>query len=170
VVRQVAGGEDLYPFGDTAGLIMYTPDGFMSAQLMRRGRPEFASGSWFDASDDELRAAASGYIAYSAPFHVDEKGTVTHKVWGLLVPELDRAAPAPSSGPQGDTLARSTADPIRSQGKDVYAYLTWRRTKLRRSHNSKLSFVIRDDVARDPAQPQRVPVELSTSGVGVLTG
>jgi hypothetical protein len=71
VVHPVAGGEDLYPFGDTAGLIMCTPDGFMSAQLMRRGRPEFASGSWFDASDDELRAAASGYIAYSGPFHVD---------------------------------------------------------------------------------------------------
>jgi Lipocalin-like domain len=70
VVREVAGGEELYPFGDTAGLIMY-PDGFMSAQMMGRGRPEFASGSCFDASDDELRAAASGYIAYSGPFHVD---------------------------------------------------------------------------------------------------
>ena len=91
---------------------------------------------------------------------MDERGTVTHKVWGLFVPELERAAAAPSSGPQGDTLVLSTADPIRSQGKDVYAYLTWRRTKLRRSHNSKLSFVIRDDVARDPAQPQRVPVEV----------
>jgi Lipocalin-like domain len=39
VVRPVAGGEDLYPFGDTASLIIYTPDGFMSAQLMRRRSP-----------------------------------------------------------------------------------------------------------------------------------
>ena len=52
------------------------------------------------------------------------------------------------------------ADTIQSQGKDVYAYLTWRRTKLRRSHDSKLSFATRDDVARDPAQPQRVPLEV----------
>jgi hypothetical protein len=107
---------------------MYTPVGFMFAQLMRRGRPEFASGSWFDASDDELRAAASGYIAYRAV----PRGREGHRHpqgWGLFVPELDRAAPAPSSGPQGDTLVLSTADPIRSQRKDVYAYLTWRRTK-----------------------------------------
>jgi hypothetical protein len=38
VVREVAAGEELYPFGDTAGLIMY-PDGFVSAQMMGRGRP-----------------------------------------------------------------------------------------------------------------------------------
>jgi Lipocalin-like domain len=39
-------------------LIMYTPDGFKSAQLMRLDRPEFVSGTWFDATDDELRAGA----------------------------------------------------------------------------------------------------------------
>jgi Lipocalin-like domain len=83
VMRPAAGGDDLYPFGDRPdGLIIYTPDGFMSAQFMRPDRPEFAS--WFDATDDELRAAASGYIAYSGPFHVDGDGTLTHGVWVSL--------------------------------------------------------------------------------------
>jgi hypothetical protein len=152
--------EDRYPFGDTAGLIMYTPDGVMSAQLMRRSRPEFASGSWFDASDDELRAAASGYIAYSGPFPVDEKGTVTHKVGVSLYPNwigqpqprvVDlRATPWCSRRPIRSGRRARTSTPT-SPGAAQ---------KLRRSHNSKLSFVMRDDVARDPAQPQRVPVEV----------
>jgi hypothetical protein len=30
---------------------------------------------------------------------------------------------------QCDTLVLSTADPIWSQGKDIHAYLTWRRAK-----------------------------------------
>jgi NAD(P)-dependent dehydrogenase (short-subunit alcohol dehydrogenase family) len=38
VERPVAGGEDRYPLGvEPEGMIMYTPDGYMSAQLMRPG-------------------------------------------------------------------------------------------------------------------------------------
>jgi hypothetical protein len=64
--------------------------------IRRHGGPhhEFASGSWFDASDDELRAAASGYIAYSGPFHVDEKGTVTHRL-GSLCTRTGSGSPSP---------------------------------------------------------------------------
>ena len=35
------------------GIIMYTPDGYMSAQLMRPGRRPVASGDWFDGTDEE---------------------------------------------------------------------------------------------------------------------
>lgn len=45
VERPVDGGPDRHPMGEEpAGIIMYTPDGFMSAQLMTPGRPAFASG------------------------------------------------------------------------------------------------------------------------------
>ena len=91
---------------------MYTPDGFMSAQLMRRGRPEFASGSWFDASDDELRAAASGYIAYSGPFHVGEKGTVTHRL-GSLCTRTGSGSPRRSTTRGLD----GRSDPVAGQGR-----------------------------------------------------
>jgi hypothetical protein len=41
----VDGPAPFYPLGENAeGIIMYTPEGFMSAQIMRVGRPEFASG------------------------------------------------------------------------------------------------------------------------------
>jgi hypothetical protein len=36
------------PMGEQpAGIIMYTPDGYMSAQLMRANPGHFASGDWF---------------------------------------------------------------------------------------------------------------------------
>lgn len=43
--RAVDGSDEVvYPLGEhPQGIIMYTPDGFMSAQLMRPGRPNFQS-------------------------------------------------------------------------------------------------------------------------------
>src|SRR5258708_12636766 len=58
--------------GKAQGIIMYTPDGYVSAQLMTPGRRDFASGDWFKGMPEETAEEASGYIAYSGPFHVDE--------------------------------------------------------------------------------------------------
>lgn len=55
------------------GFTMYTPDSFMSVQLMHSDRKNFASGGWFGGRDEEYNAEASSHIAYSGPFHVDEE-------------------------------------------------------------------------------------------------
>ncbi len=40
VEKPTDGSEPFYPMGtEPQGIIMYTPDGYMSAQLMRPGRP-----------------------------------------------------------------------------------------------------------------------------------
>ena len=148
VVHPVAaGGEDLYPFGDTPqDLIMYTPDGFMSARLMRPGRPEFAS--WFDAAAEELRAAASGYI-----------GTAGRSTWtrrapspagvGLLAPELDRAVPAPSGGASGrhPGALDGRSDPVTGQGHLRLLHLAPRKNPDA-VITSTLPLVMRHGVAR----------------------
>ena len=47
-----------YPLGeDAAGLILYTPQGWMSAQLMRRDRCATLSPPWKQASATESRRA-----------------------------------------------------------------------------------------------------------------
>ncbi len=62
------------PFTD--GLIMYTPTGRMSVQLMRGGRQEYAGDR---PTDEEAQAALATYTAYYGPFTVNEaEGTVTH--------------------------------------------------------------------------------------------
>jgi Lipocalin-like domain len=69
----VDGSPKRVPMGEKAqGIIMYTPDGYVSAQLMTPGRRNFASGDWFKGTPEETAEEASGYIAYSGPFHVDE--------------------------------------------------------------------------------------------------
>jgi hypothetical protein len=64
------GGQTDHPLGDNPlGAILYTPDGYMSAQLARPGPYE----------DDQEPDAY--YIAYSGPYDVDEQaGTVAHHV------------------------------------------------------------------------------------------
>src|SRR5258706_4241376 len=74
VEKPVDGSAPFYPMGEEPqGIIMYTPDGYMSAQLMRLGRPQFASGDWFRGSDEEIKEEALGYIAYCGQFHTDEE-------------------------------------------------------------------------------------------------
>ena len=43
------GREDRFPFGpEPAGFLIYTPEGFVSAQLMKPGRAPFESPDWRD--------------------------------------------------------------------------------------------------------------------------
>lgn len=57
------------------GTILYTPDGYMSAQLARPGPYE---------ADDEPDAY---YIAYSGPYDIDEQAnTVAHHVQVSVIP------------------------------------------------------------------------------------
>lgn len=117
-----------YPIGEDAqGIILYTPDGFMSAQLMVSARPEFASGDWFEGSYEEFRAEAGGYIAYSGPYDVDEQGTLTHTMDVSLFPNWLNQTQPRIVNLDGDILKLSTASPIRSHGRAVNSYLTWRR-------------------------------------------
>jgi hypothetical protein len=56
-------GQENSPFGpEPAGFLIYTPEGFVSAQLMRPGRPLFQGHDWQGA--DEYQQAGSDYIAY----------------------------------------------------------------------------------------------------------
>ena len=131
VETPVDGSEKRYPMGkDAKGIIMYTPDGYMSAQLMTTGRRNFASGDWFRGTPEEFAEEAGGYIAYSGPFHVDEaKRTLTHSMDVSLFPGwLGQTQPRVVKI-EGSHLHLSTASPIKSGGAQVMADLIWERAK-----------------------------------------
>jgi hypothetical protein len=75
-VTAAEGGEIDRPLGDKPlGTILFTPDGYMSAQLARPGPYE-----------DEQEPNAY-YIAYSGPYDVDEQArTVAHQVEVSVIP------------------------------------------------------------------------------------
>lgn len=127
--RPVDGSSPFYPMSEKPmGIIMYTPDGFMSAQLMHPDRKTFASGDWFDGTDEEYRQEASTYIAYTGPFNVDEENqTLTHSMYTSLFPNWTGQTQPRVVKIEGDLLHLSTASPIVSGGKTVNSFLTWKR-------------------------------------------
>ena len=86
--NQNESGEIEFPLGrDATGFLIYTGDGYMSAQLMMQKRPDYASGDVHNGTQAEMAAAANGYLAYSGPFYVDEATrAVTHMMTISLRP------------------------------------------------------------------------------------
>jgi hypothetical protein len=73
VERDVDTGAEFQPMGETPrGIIMYTLDGYMSAQLCAPDRRNFEGSDMYRGWGGESVAAGSSYIAYSGPFRVDE--------------------------------------------------------------------------------------------------
>ena len=85
--RKIADGTLTYPMGaDPVGRLTYDGLGRMSAQLMRRNRPLFASGTR-QGTPEEIKAAFDGYFGYYGPYEVHEKeGFVIHRVEAASFP------------------------------------------------------------------------------------
>jgi hypothetical protein len=108
------------------GLILYTADGFMSAQLCAPGRRPFASGDWFVASCDEFRAEATSYIAYSGPWQMGpDQNTIIHGMDVSLFPNWCGQRQARRVRIDGDQLFLASVAPLYSGGMLINAELQW---------------------------------------------
>jgi Lipocalin-like domain len=108
VARDVATGEDRHPLGTSPrGLILYTPDGHMSAQL----------------ADPNMK----GYIAYGGRFSVDEEtSTLHHDVTISMMPELLAQPQFRHASIDGDVLTLS-ASRTDDAGVTTDSRLRWER-------------------------------------------
>ena len=81
-------GKTVYPYGEHLfGILIYTPDGYMSALLMDPDRKRFASNDLKLGTEEEIKQAYEKFDAYCGTYTVDaEKGTVTHHVEGAKFP------------------------------------------------------------------------------------
>ena len=108
VARDATTGEDREPLGTTPrGLILYTADGHMSAQL---AEPDM-----------------SGYVGYGGRFSVDEEtSTLHHDVTMSMMPELLTQPQFRHASVDGDllTLSASRTD---DAGATTHSRLVWRR-------------------------------------------
>ena|SRR5947209_6598329 len=131
VEEPVDGSPSFRPLGGhPKGIIMYTPDGYMSAQLSKPDRPNFASGDWFAGTVEDYKNEATSYIAYSGPFHVDEdKKTLTHSMFVSLFPDWTGQTQPRAVKIENDVLHLGSVSPIKSAGKTVMSHLTWKRAE-----------------------------------------
>jgi Lipocalin-like domain len=125
------GGPVTYPLGpDALGLIMYTGDGYMSAQIMRPDRPAYDRPATGGGTPEQAEAAAAGYLAYSGPYTVDENtGVLHHHPWVSLLPNWLNLTQLRHSTLDGDhlTLSAVTEAP---DGVETVSTLVWKRTPL----------------------------------------
>jgi hypothetical protein len=84
------GARAVQPFGSSpAGILIYTSDGFVSAQLMAPGRVSSDSVKWDNWSPEEYETFGHGYIGYCGRYEVDEENaTVTHLPSVAFLPNL----------------------------------------------------------------------------------
>ena len=125
--------DDTQPFGpNPQGFLIYTADGFVSAQLMRPGRPAFSSSDWHHGTPEEYQASGSGYIAYCGTYEADEeKATVTHTPSVSLLPNLIHGRQCRSIDLQGDRLVLRAAGAPVAGGLNVTSRLEWKRIRCK---------------------------------------
>ena len=129
VETDIETGEVFLPMGPhPAGFILYTPDGYMSAQLSSPDRADFASGDMYRGTPEDYVAAGTSYLAYSGPYRVDEaRRTVEHGMDVSLFPNWQRQRQLRIPELDGDTLALATDQPTLFAGSLKTARITWRR-------------------------------------------
>ena len=80
------------PYGaEATGLIVYTPDGWMSASIARGGRRKLSSDSVRSAPEAERLAAFESYFTYAGPYRLQHQGgqaQVVHTVLHSLNPNF----------------------------------------------------------------------------------
>jgi hypothetical protein len=123
------GSDVTYPLGvDARGIIMYTPDGYMSAQIMRAGRTPFDRDDPHLAQDNELAAAAAGYLSYSGPYAVVDDSLIAHHVRLSLLPNWIGGIQYRKARLHESKLELSSAEPLLIGGERRTAKLIWRRS------------------------------------------
>ncbi len=86
-VADASGGRRPYWNEQPSGLLIYTADGHMAAQLYDSGRPRLGV-PWESASPEAARRAFVGLSTYFGTYTVDVKAkTVTHVVEGAMAPD-----------------------------------------------------------------------------------
>ena len=120
---------DGWPMGENpTGLILYTADGYMSAQLGPADRQRFASDIITDGTDAEYAHAARTFIAYSGRFFCDEDAKmVTHQVHVSVFPNWVGTDQLRAVDFEHDLLRLSSKLGAPGSSPGAVQVLTWRR-------------------------------------------
>ncbi len=132
----LTGGQVIYPFGENAeGLLIYDDKGFMSAQIMRPGRPDFESEYQTGGKPDEIKAAFEGFVAYYSTYEVDsDKHAVVHHVLASAYPNWIGKDQIRFFEFSGNQLTLKTPH-IKVDDSEIFGILTWERIGSFHSQN-----------------------------------
>jgi hypothetical protein len=115
--------------GDASGYVLYTPDGHVSVQIMRPGRPRYQVAGPGDGTVAELAEASGGYLAYSGSYHVVDDSIVVHEIEVSLLPNWVGESLRRKVTLDGRRLELTTITPILIDATPHTAVLTWHRAE-----------------------------------------
>jgi Lipocalin-like domain len=122
------GAETVHPLGlNPRGLLIYTPEGFMSVQLMSLGPSPIEGDQWNAGTPSEYHVRASSFIGYSGEYRFDEiTATVFHMPSVSFVPILTGERLKRQVKLDGDRLTLTVVT-ARVEGNSVKSSLCWLR-------------------------------------------
>lgn len=120
-----------------AGFIVYTDDGFMSAQLYDTRRPPLGI-RWDSASADAARAQFAGLTTYYGTYVLDTLAqTVTHTVEGAMAPDwVGRKLVRGYRFLSTNEVELRVVTDANGRATSVGPVLVWRRAQPRRSSST----------------------------------
>lgn len=112
-----------------SGYIMYDATGHVAVQIMKPGRPRFASDDAGQATAAEAKSAFDGYGAYFGTYEINEaEGYVIHHVEGSVFPNYVGSDQKRGFELSGDQLILKP--PTRQVGGEQHTTrVTWQRVK-----------------------------------------
>lgn len=112
-----------------SGYIMYAATGHVAVQIMKPGRPRFASNDAEQATQVEAKSAFDGYGAYFGTYEINEaEGYVIHHVEGSVFPNYVGTDQKRGFELSGDQLILKP--PSRQVGGEQHTTrVTWQRVK-----------------------------------------
>lgn len=127
--------DKIYPQGaDATGIIMYSPDGYMSAQLQTQGQKPFVR---MEGTEEEWAQAGKSYVAYTGRFFLDEGGDekgrpiLKHEMRDSNIPflrgDVQRRIVKIEQRAGARYLVLSLDEPTQRYGEDRLIRVTWRR-------------------------------------------
>lgn len=129
VETHLSNGDVIRAYGDQPqGVIVYTEDGYMTAQVSRPDRSKIKAGDQQRASDGEIRSNFEGYIAYHGTYSIDpDAQTVTHFVRGSMFKNWEGEAQTRFYEIDGDRVTLSTPEVRWGELGTVRTVLVWER-------------------------------------------
>lgn len=125
---QNRGDEKVFPMGsDPVGTIIYTEDGFVSVNIMRRLRENLKTGDFVSASIEEKAAAFGTYLGYSGDYELTGE-EVVHRITCASYPNWVGESQVRRPLLEGDVLTLDAAARI-VNGVSITARLVWRRVR-----------------------------------------
>lgn len=126
--RRMEDGRIDYPLGrEVKGLLIYLPDGRMSAQLLRANRQNFQSQDVWGGTPDELRDAFTSYTAYFGRYTWNpQMAVVEHHVDASLYPNWTGGIQRRFVTIEGGKLELATEPVVAGAARGVFV-LVWKR-------------------------------------------